>query len=390
MNANGNLKTRIWEVFWRFLVLGCISFGGPAAHIGYFRNLFVEKLKWIDSPAYGRLIALSQFLPGPGSSQIGFALGLRRAGLIGGIAAFIGFTLPSFLLLYMLSISSPEEGAPDWFDGMVHGLKLFAVVVVADATLSMYSAFCNHRHSIALMVMTATALLLFPSLWTQMGVLAVAAIVGAFFSASAKTPYKPRHHFRLLPLILFAALFLLLPLLGTQLGWAALFGDFFQAGSLVFGGGHVVLPLLQQTLGDIISNDRFLLGYAAAQGVPGPMFSLAAFLGAELKPSHSLIGALFATLGIFLPGFLLVLSFQGAWESLAARPRVSGAAAGINASVVGLLLAALYQPVFVSAVSSAAEMALVILGFFALRTLKIPIVFLVVAFAVLGVFIHGV
>ncbi|MCB1860047.1 MAG: chromate efflux transporter [Gammaproteobacteria bacterium] len=374
----------VMEVFWRFLALGSVSFGGPAAHIGYFRNLFVTKLGWIDDSAYGRLIALSQFLPGPGSSQIGFALGLRRAGLAGGIAAFLGFTLPSFLLLYLLAIYSPGDHGPGWFQGVVHGLKLFAVVIVADASLSMFTAFCRDRLSISLMVLTTASLLLFPSLWSQLGVLIISAIGGAMFGKKKTVEIGPQRGLRGVPLIIFAGLFLILPLLGTQLEWVALFSGFYQAGSLVFGGGHVVLPLLQQTLGDALPNDRFLLGYAAAQGVPGPMFSLAAFLGAESLSGQGFLGAVLATLGIFLPGFLLVLGLQDAWEGLAARPLISSAAAGINASVVGLLLAALYQPVFTSAVSSAAEMALAVLGFFALRTLKFPVVILVGIFAVLG------
>jgi len=378
----------VWEVFWRFLALGCVSFGGPAAHIGYFQKAFVQKLKWIDEHSYGRLISLSQFLPGPGSSQIGFALGLRRAGLAGGLAAFAGFTLPSFLLLYFLAITNTDQNSSDLFTGVIHGLKLLAVVVVADATLSMYKSFCKDTLSISIAVITAAILLWISGIWIQIGILVVAALTGAFYGKPVLNKNVTRERFKLLPLVLFFLLFVWLPLLALSSHWVHIFSGFFQAGSLVFGGGHVVLPLLQQTIGDAVTTDRFLMGYAAAQAVPGPMFSLAAYLGAELSPENQIIGALIATTGVFLPGFLLVLSLQGAWESLAANQKVAGAAWGINAAVVGLLLSALYQPVFISAVFSPVEMALVILGFFALRTLNVPIVLLVSGFGVVGMFLH--
>ncbi len=379
---------KVWEVFWRFLALGCISFGGPAAHIGYFQRTFVEKLKWLDDESYARLISLSQFLPGPGSSQIGFALGYRRAGIFGAIAAFIGFTLPSFLLLYFLATTSIDENANAILVGLVHGLKLLAVVVVADATLSMFKSFCQDKISIAIAVFTAIALLLMPHLWTQIGVLAVAALVGAFYGQPKINKQASTGGFKLLPLVVFVFLFAGLPFLTGISPWAELFSGFYQAGSLVFGGGHVVLPLLQQTVGDAMDTDRFLMGYAAAQAVPGPMFSMAAFLGAEMSVTNQLLAALIATLAVFLPGFLLVLSLQGVWESLAAKPKVAGAAWGINAAVVGLLFSALYQPVFTNAVTSSLEMALVILGFFALRVIKLPIVWLVLGFALVGVALH--
>jgi len=371
------------EVFWRFLLLGLTSFGGPAAHLGYFQKTFVEEKKWIEQDVYSRLIALSQFLPGPGSSQVGFALGLRRAGLPGGIAAFMGFTLPSFLILYLLAIygSHAESG---WMVGIIHGLKLLAVIVVADATLNMQRSFCKEPSSLAIAALTAATLLIAPGLWIQMVVLILAASVGLLLHKGQTQqeclPVKTRK----LPLILFLCLFFALPLLASQSEWISLFSGFYQAGSLVFGGGHVVLPLLQQTVGDAVTPDQFILGYAAAQAIPGPMFTLATFLGAEMMQNLPLIAALIATLGIFLPGFLLVLGLQGSWESLAHGPKVTGAVWGINAAVVGLLLSALYQPVFISSVSSGLDMALVIIGFFVLRTFKPPILLLVTSFAVLG------
>jgi chromate transporter len=375
---------KIWEVFWRFLGLGFISFGGPAAHIGYFQKTFVQKLQWIDSQAYARLISMSQFLPGPGSSQIGFAIGVRRAGIFGGIAAFVGFTLPSFLLLYFLATTNSEQYS-SVFAGIVHGLKLLAVVVVADAVLSMFKSFCKERISIAIAVFTSAALLFMPSLWTQMSVLVMAAIVGILYTKPNLHNNLAKIRFKKLPLIVFFIFFFGLPFLAAMSPWLELFSDFYQSGSLVFGGGHVVLPLLQQTLGDSISTDRFLLGYASAQAVPGPMFSVAAFLGADLSPDNQLLGSVLATVAIFLPGFLLLLGLQGTWESLVAKPKIAGAVWGINAAVVGLLLSALYNPIFTSAVSTPVEMSLVIIGFFLLRTVRIPIVILVFAFGAIGV-----
>ena len=376
---------QVLEVFWQFFTLGWISFGGPAAHIGYFEKTFVQKLKWIDSESYARLISLSQFLPGPGSSQIGFAIGLRRAGVVGGFTAFIAFTFPSVLLLYILATTNAAQDAT-WLVNITHGLKLLAVVVVADATLNMYKGFCKERSTVTICVATAAVLLMVPSLLTQMLVLIAAAVIGMQLKKPSEATPVPttKGGVNYLPLVIFAVLFAGLPLLTNSPTWLTLFADFYQSGSLVFGGGHVVLPMLQQALGDAIDTDRFLLGYAAAQAVPGPMFSLSAFLGADLLVNSPLMGALIATVAIFLPGFLLVLGFHGAWESLAAKPKVAGAVWGINAAVVGLLMSALYQPVFTSAIVGPVDMAAVIVGFFALRTLKLPIMAVVAGFIAFG------
>lgn len=393
--------SHVLEVFWRFLILGCISFGGPAAHIGYFKNAFVDKFKWLDEQAYARLISLSQFLPGPGSSQIGFAIGLQRAGVLGGIAAFLGFTLPSFILLYVLASLDINSNQHPLFNGIVHGLKLLAVVVVADATLSMFNAFCKDKLTISIAVMSAVILLLFPSIMTQMAVLFISVIIGiGSYLKQKKHHSDPVSNERMYEnnvdakvgikkpvLIVFVLLFIGLPFLSSWSPIMTILADFYQAGSLVFGGGHVVLPLLQQLVGDAISSAQFLLGYAAAQAVPGPMFSFAAFLGAELSQDNLLLGASVATLAVFLPGLLLVYGVSDAWQAWAAKANVAGAIYGVNAAVVGLLLSALFQPVFISAVTTAAEMAFVILGFFVLRVWKVPILLLVMSFAALGVFI---
>uniref|UniRef100_UPI0036F29FE9 chromate efflux transporter n=1 Tax=Marinobacterium arenosum TaxID=2862496 RepID=UPI0036F29FE9 len=377
------------DIFLKFLLLGCVSFGGPAAHIGYFHNRFVDKLKWIDEAAYARLIALSQFLPGPGSSQVGFALGLNRAGLAGGMAAFVGFTLPSFLLMYLAATFSASFADDPHLLGLIAGLKLLAVVVVADASATMYKNFCQTRLSAGIAVATAATLLVLPDLLSQLAVLAGAALTGVLFGQQgSRAELQTASRIRPLPLLLFVLLLIGLPL---ARGWTPalqLLADFYQAGSLVFGGGHVVLPLLQGSVGDQISPDRFLLGYAAAQAVPGPMFTLATFLGAELQPASPLSGALLATAAIFLPGFLLVLALHGAWQEIARRPLVAGAVWGINAAVVGLLLSALYQPVFVSAVTGPRDIALLAAGLFVLRVLKAPILVLVAGFSAAGLLLH--
>jgi len=375
----------IWDIFWRFLGLGLVSFGGPAAHIGYFRTTFVERLRWLDDEHYGRLVALSQFLPGPGSSQVGFALGYHRAGLAGALAAFLGFTAPSFLLMAVLAIYSRGLSDAAWLTGLVSGLKLLAVVVVADAVLGMFQAFCRQRMTVALAVGTAAGVLVLPFAWAQLGLLVVAAAIGSIqLPLTTQSEKRVTGRLQWWPLALFAAIagtfFLVRP--GTLAH--DLFAPFFQAGSLVFGGGHVVLPLLQATVGDSLDSDRFLFGYAAAQAVPGPMFTLGAFLGAELHPTNPWLGALIATCGVFLPGFLLVLVLQGAWQRLSHQPRLNGAIAGINAAVVGLLMAALYQPVFVQGVSTSLDLAATLIGFTLLRFWRPPILILVLTFALFG------
>lgn len=411
------------DIFWRFLLLGCVSFGGPAAHIGYFRTQFVEKQRWLDDAGYARLVALSQFLPGPGSSQVGFAIGVSQAGLKGGLAAFVGFTLPSFLLLTLLATLTLEHSA-DSLSGIIHGLKLLAVVVVADACLGMYRNFCQHRITIAIAVLTASVLMIVPGIATQILVLILAAGLG-LWQKNALLSVQPEHQpserqsseqqssesqspgkkppgeadlatqspnteptspelWRSVPLWIFAVLLLVLPVIASASTVLDLFSRFYQAGSLVFGGGHVVLPLLQELVGDSMSQDRFLTGYGAAQAVPGPMFTLASFLGADLWADAPLSGALIATLGVFAPGLLLMYALQPHWENLAARPGMAAAVMAINAAVVGLLLSALYTPVFTSAIVSGLDMALVLAGFWALKQLKLPLLAIVAFYASAG------
>ncbi|TQP01368.1 chromate efflux transporter [Vibrio cholerae] len=372
-------------IFRTFFALGWVSFGGPAAHIGYFRHTFVEKLRWLSEQEYAQFVALSQFLPGPGSSQVGFAIGYHRGGLAGAWAAFLGFTLPSVLIMLLLAGLSSHLLDTPLFEQVIHGLKLLAIIVVADACLTMYRNFCQQRLTVGLCVLTAVAITLAPSLLTQFAVLLLAALVGQ--ARLAPQPSSSLEAFRpsWLSLLLFVSLLLGLPLLAASSPLVELFGHFFQAGSLVFGGGHVVLPLLQNALGDSLSTDQFLTGYAAAQAVPGPMFTLATYLGYVLTPEMPVVGALIATLAVFLPGFLLLLGVLKNWSALAQRPKVAGAMQGVNACVVGLLLAALYQPVWSSTVHAPLDWAALLAGFFLFKVLRLPLIGMVGSALLLGV-----
>lgn len=375
------------SVFKIFFALGWVSFGGPAAHIGYFRTTFVEKRRWLSDEEYAQLVALSQFLPGPGSSQVGFAIGYKHAGLPGAIAAFIGFTLPSILLMLALASLSTALTDNSYFQSVIHGLKLLAVVVVADAAWGMYKNFCQNRLTAGLCIFAAVMLLILPNLWTQIAVLLIAALMGQALlkQPNTKAPEQSTaRHLSYFPLVGFALLLFGLPVLAGLAPQLALFSDFYQAGSLVFGGGHVVLPLLQNLVGDQLSSDAFLTGYAAAQAVPGPMFTFATYIGYSLLPDMPLLGALLATLAVFLPGFLLLLGVLNGWQTLAAQPRLAGAISGVNAAVVGLLLSALYQPVFSSAVQGPVDMALIFIGAFLLRVVNVPIIVLVTFFVLAG------
>lgn len=366
------------QVFIQFLWLGCVSFGGPAAHIGYFQRTFVERLGWLTQAEFAQSLALCQLLPGPASSQLGFAIGRQRAGLAGALAAFAGFTLPSFLLLLAAAIGLGQLGNNVWLYAALHGLKLLALVVVADAVLTMSRQFCKTTRNQGIMVATAAALWWQPGLLTQLVMLAGAALLCARVGTPQTTDPQPSpaqsmpvHQPHWPTLLLFALLFVGLPLLGGPVG--QLIADFYRAGSLVFGGGHVVLPLLAESVGHTLSQQQLLTGYSLAQLVPGPMFTLATYLGAQLLPATPVGGALLATLALFLPGFLLLWAMGPCWQSWLARPRLAGAVAGINAAVVGLLLAALYQPVWQSAVQVPTDLALAAIGFYLLRVLKLPI-----------------
>ncbi|MFT4810626.1 MAG: chromate transporter [Paraglaciecola sp.] len=375
------------EIFWRFLLLGCISFGGPAAHIGYFHRTFVQKLEWLSSDAFAKLISLSQILPGPGSSQIGFAIGLQKAGLAGGIAAFLGFTLPSFILMYWLAVSVNLDNPENWLLSVISGLKLLAVVVVLDAVITMFRSFCKGRLFVLIMLLSVLLLLVYQSFYTQMLVLLLSMLIGI---NNSKVPnegvsiVQSLKNISWIPVLLFTGLFLISLGLSQYDSFTGLFATFYKNGSLVFGGGHVVLPLLQTSISDTLTEQQFLFGYAAAQGVPGPMFTMATFMGAQWIDSAPFCGAILATLAIFSPGFLLILAINQSWQSLLQHPKFIGASAGINAAVVGFLILALYDPVFTSAVHSYIDLGLVVIGFLGLKLFKPPILLLISIFILLG------
>jgi chromate transporter len=384
----------IFDIFWRFLMLGCISFGGPVAHLSYFHRYFVERLAWLDAEHYAKLVALSQFLPGPGSSQVGFAIGLQRAGLAGGIAAFIGFTLPSFCLMFSFAGYMLWSSNPDWMQAVIHGLKLMAVVIVADAVLNMTRQFCQSVLTQLLALLSVTLILSLNTVYMQIYVLLGATCIGAFchhhLVKSVSRPETPSATTNSTVAIFVFVMLFVLSLIVTNSQVAnehkllALGGQFYQSGSLVFGGGHVVLPLLQQSIGDSLSSGQFLSGYAAAQAVPGPMFSLATYLGAVLNPAQPLLGALVATIALFMPGLLLIFALHQHWTKLASHPRIAGAITAINASVVGILFSAWINPVLSNAVYSLADVAAVITGLFFLKSVRLPIVALLLLFALFG------
>ncbi|GAB5385175.1 MAG: chromate efflux transporter [Aliiglaciecola sp.] len=376
------MKTLL-NVFWQFFLLGLTSFGGPAAHIGYFQKIFVEKLKWIDAQRFAQLTALSQFLPGPGSSQLGFAIGLHRGGLGGAIAAFIGFTLPSFVIMFFVAANSVSNFDHWIVTAVFDGLKLLAVIVVTDAIVTMYKQFCQTIKLISVMLLTTVILLVFPSMLTQILAIAVAAIWGAFTVKNSESEERPILQTKLPWLFAFVVLFAASFFVSQDSPLWNTFAGFYQAGSLVFGGGHVVLPLLQGSVGSELTQQQFLTGYALAQGVPGPMFTLATYLGAQLNQEFALTGAIIATLAIFLPGFLLLLGCKDAWLQIINLPKISGASAAINASVVGLLLAALIQPISITAIHSISDGAIVVLGIALIQSKKLPIWMLIIGIVLL-------
>ena len=380
---NANIKSKsAWAVFLIFLRLGLTSFGGPVAHLGYFRDEFVIRRKWLTENSYADLIALCQFLPGPASSQVGIAIGLSRAGYAGALAAWTGFTLPSaiVLMLFAIGISSYGDIVPL---GVLHGLKVAAVAVVAQAVWGMGKNLCTDVARISIMALAACFILLVPSALAQVSVIAIAAIIGLLWFQPEKVmahdplPITVRRRTGLVWLFLFFSLLIGLPLLTALYPSQTLsmVDTFFRAGSLVFGGGHVVLPLLQAEIvpAGWISNDTFLAGYGATQAVPGPLFTFAAFLGSSMNQAPSgWLGGMICLIAIFAPSFLLVMGVLPFWESLRQNLRTRAALSGINAAVVGLLLAALYQPVWTSAIVEAKDFGLALVALIALMFWTVP------------------
>lgn len=388
------------EVLRVFLKLGLTSFGGPIAHIGYFREEFVARRRWLGEPAFADLVALCQFLPGPSSSQVGFSIGLMRAGYLGGLAAWMGFTLPSAIALLLFAYGANLLGG--WVGlGLLHGLKLVAVAIVAQAVWGMARTLCPDWQRIVIAVMAAFIILFSPQLFStasggQIIVIILGGVAGLALCRSSAPTSLPAAVFPvsrgagILSLSIFLLLLVGLPLLralGSTMS-VALLDAFYRAGALVFGGGHVVLPLLRDAFvtPGWVSDDVFLAGYGAAQAVPGPLFTFAAYLGAVVRPSpHGAAGAVLGLIGIFLPGMLLLIGALPFWETLRTRAWAQAAMRGVNAAVVGLLAGALYNPVWTSSVRTAADLAVALTGFALLVKWRMPPLLVVIFGALAGI-----
>jgi chromate transporter len=373
--------SRVLEVLRVATRLGLTSFGGPVAHLGYFREEYVARRRWLDEATYADLVALCQFLPGPASSQVGIAIGITRAGLLGGVAAWLGFTLPSAIALVAFAYGLRGLGVTD--AGWLHGLKVAAVAVVALAVWGMARSLAPDRERATIAIVSAVCALLWPTGVGQVVIITVAALVGLRLlpgAAAALTTRRPVAVGRgtgAAMLALFFVLLIVLPVVRQLVGSQALavFDSFFRAGSLVFGGGHVVLPLLQAEVvpPGWVTGEEFVAGYGAAQAVPGPLFTFAAYLGAVMGPQpNGVAGAALALVAIFLPSFFMVVGALPFWDALRGRASFQSALRGVNAAVVGLLLAALYQPVWTSAIHGPADVGLALAAFGLLAFWKAP------------------
>jgi chromate transporter len=372
----------VGEVFTAFLRLGLTSFGGPIAHLGYFRTEFVERRRWVDDRSYGELVALSQFLPGPSSSQVGFALGLLRAGPLGALGAFAAFTLPSAILLVLFAVGV------SWFDGPIAagalaGLKVVAVAIVAQAVIGMARTLTPDLRRAAIALVALVIVVAFAGPLGQVGAILVGAIAGMLLcrapieSTDDGTRFAIPRWVGIVALAVFAALVAALPVVAALVRSpvVTLVDSFVRAGALVFGGGHVVLPLLEAEVVStgLVGSDEFLAGYSAAQAVPGPLFTFAGYLGALAEPGPGgVAGAALALVAIFLPGFLILIGVLPFWHALRARPLAQGFIRGASAAVVGILAAALYDPVFTSAIVDPATFALAVACFVLLVVAKAP------------------
>lgn len=368
------------EVLLIFLRLGLTSFGGPIAHLGYFRDAFVTRRKWLSESEFADLVALCQFLPGPSSSQVGFALSVSRAGLLGGLAAWTGFTLPSALLLLAFAqAASSLKGAVA--QAAIHGLKVVAVAVVAQAAWGMARTLTPDARRAVIAVIAALIVLFAAGSLAQIAAIAMGAAAGYVFCRQALAvqaghlSFPVTRGFGVAMLCLFGVLLVALPLMASQSHAVAVFDAFYRSGALVFGGGHVVLPLLRDAVVSKgwVSPDVFLAGYGAAQAVPGPLFTFATFLGSVLNaPPNNLAGAALALVAIFLPGILVLLGALPFWDDFRKRLSAQAVMRGVNAAVVGILAAALYNPLWTTAILGWRDVALALAGFAALTFLKAP------------------
>lgn len=386
-------------MFIAFLKLGLTSFGGPIAHLGYFRDELVVRRQWIDEAGYADLVALCQFLPGPASSQTGFALGLARAGPLGAAAAWAGFTLPSALLMLLFAYVASSITGPIG-TAIIHGLKLVAVAIVAQAVWGMARTLAPDRPRAGIALVALLMVTLLGGAWSQVAAIGMGVIGGLWLcrdgtpSPAGPVRFAVSRSIGIASLVAFVMLLAGLPLLVASSGvqGVALFDAFYRSGALVFGGGHVVLPLLQSAVvgPGWTNNATFLAGYGAAQAMPGPLFTFAAYLGAVVGPApNEIAGAAIALIGIFLPGLLILIGVLPFWDTLRARPAAQAALRGVNAAVVGLLAAALYSPVWISAVLTPYDFTIAAIGFILLmiwRTPPIAVVLLMALLAVIPVF----
>lgn len=390
----GSRRGGVLEVLWVFLRLGLTSFGGPVAHLGYFHAEFVQRRRWLAEQDYADLVALCQFLPGPASSQFGIAVGLGRAGWLGALAAWVGFTLPSAVLLIAFALGLEALAGP-LASGAIHGLKVVAVAVVAQAVWGMAKSLCPDRLRAGIALAAAGMAVLLPGAGGQLGAIALGGLVarGALpvtpLPAAAHLDYGVSRRQGAALLALFGLLLVVLPLLAAFTGGVglAMVAVFFKAGALVFGGGHVMLPLLQAGVvpPGWVSNEAFLAGYGAAQAVPGPLFTFAAYLGAAMGPPlGGWAGGGLLLLAIFVPAFLLIVGALPFWEALRHRDGIRRALAGVNAAVVGILGAALYDPVWAGAIHSRADFCLALAAYGLLVVGRVPPVAVVAFCAVLG------
>ena len=382
MKKNNKIKIENLDIFLSFLLLGFTSFGGPIAHIGYFRNFFVKQKKWLDEKTYADFVSLCNFLPGPSSSQVGISIGYYFKGVKGAILAWVGFTMPSviILMLFGYAILNYDNSIPQ---GVLKGLKAIVVIIVFQAILGMSKNLLKDNIGYIITFFTALFLVIFPSSFNQLMCLIISGIIGVFVYREQKRRAKNKKFFieinfwKLLPLILFFLFLIMLPIINEiyNSNLVNLANSFFKVGSMVFGGGHVVLPLLKEEFvaSRMIENDLFLAGYGASQAIPGPLFTFSSYLGIFLKSEiNTLFTSVFCLFFIFLPSFFLIIGTLSIWNELRKFDLIISAFKGVNASVIGLLIAALYDPIIISSLKSYYDFILILISFVILFFTKIP------------------
>lgn len=390
MNSTKQYRIRsLIEIFLVSTRLGLTSFGGPTAHLGYFHEEYVRRRKWMDEKSYADLVTLCQFLPGPSSSQVGIGIGIMRAGIVGGITSFIGFTFPSVVVLiaFALLMTGFDVGNAGW----IHGLKIVAVAIVAHAIIGMAKSLTPDLKRKAIAIVALLVTILWQTAFSQVAVILFAAFIGFLLleqeneGGVVQSRFPVSKQVGAICLVVFVGLLVALPLLKEMTGsyWVAMFDSFYRSGSFVFGGGHVVLPLLEKEFVPTgwMSEEAFLAGYGVTQAVPGPLFTFAAYLGTVMNGWE---GGVIATVAIFLPAFLLVIGALPFWDQLRNHPKITGAIMGMNAAVIGILIAALYSPIWTSSILEAKDFALAVILFSMLSYWKLPPWIVVVTGAVAG------